>query len=160
MARKIYFSFDYERDRYRVCQIKDICMRDEDNIVTGDWDLESWQIAKNVGNDAIFAWVNKELEDTLVTVVLIGHNSYDLDYMDYAISESCKQGNAILGVRIDKMLDLGGSFDLAGKNPLNKFKINETETLDDIFPVYEWTQDGGEKNFNKWIDEAIKCLEG
>ncbi len=160
--RKVFFSYHYERDQMRAIKVRDLCMTFPGMEVRGFWDMDSWIEARDQGKSAINAWIDKELEGTSVTVVLIGFETYDIDYIDHAIIQSCKQGNSFLGIKIHKLKDLGGSHDLIGKNPLHKYKIGSEEesVLADIFHEYIWHIDDGEKNLAGWIEEAAGIIEG
>ena len=160
MKHSVFFCYDYGRDRFRVCQVAENLPLIETFNVKGIWDEGSWLMAGKRGGNSLNSMIDRELDGTSVTVVLIGHKTYELDYVDYAISESCSRGNAIVGVKIDKLLDLGGSYDVAGKNPLAKFRINERETLSDIFDTYDWIKDDGETNLVSWINDAIRRMTG
>ncbi|MBE9505072.1 MAG: TIR domain-containing protein [Proteobacteria bacterium] len=160
MARKVFFSYDYERDRYKVGKVRDSWLTTTDREVAGIWDENNWDSARMKGDDAIHSRIKDELEGTSVTVVLIGHATDSQKYVDYTISESCSRGNAILGIFIDKLKDVFGCVDLKGANPLHQFRISDSETLADIFPTYDWIKDNGEENMNDWIEEAAKIVEG
>lgn len=160
--RKVFFSYHYERDQMRAIRVRDLCLTYPEIDARGFWEIDAWIDASNQGESAINAWIDKELKGTTVTVVLIGFETYDIDYVDHAIIQSCQQGNAFLGIKIHKLEDLGGSHDLIGKNPLHKYRIGneKNSVLSSIFHEQIWHEDDGEKNLSNWIKEAAKIVEG
>jgi hypothetical protein len=71
MARRVFFSFHYQEDIWRVNQIRHVG-------VTKDWeampflDAASWEAVKRKGDAAVKGWIDRQLDGTGVTVVLIG----------------------------------------------------------------------------------------
>ena len=56
--------------------------------------------SKEKNDDAIKRMIDKGLEGTSVTVVLIGKETSDRKWVRYEIKESYKKGNGLLGVYI------------------------------------------------------------
>ena len=53
MARRVFFSFDYERDVWRVGQIRNSWVTKPDREAAGFWDAAAWEEVKKKGEDAI-----------------------------------------------------------------------------------------------------------
>ena len=74
MARRVFFSFHYQRDIWRVNQ-----MRSFPNVTgcaaAGFQDASILEEAKKKGDSAIKALINKGLENTSVTVVCVGYKT-------------------------------------------------------------------------------------
>ena len=69
------------------------------------------------GADAIRRWIDQQLNGTSVTVVLIGAETANREWVNYEIIESTKRGNGLLGVYIHGVTDLNGRTDTQGANP-------------------------------------------
>lgn len=160
MPRKVFLSYDYERDRYRIGKVRDCLLKDPDVEIRGIWDENSWDLARMRGEEAVHQRIRKELEETSVTIVLIGYDTSGKGYINYTISESCNHGNALLGIFIDKLEDIFGCVDLKGPSPLHEFRISDSETLADIFPTYDWVRDKGDEKISVWIKETARVIEG
>lgn len=78
MARRVFFSFHYDQDILRVGQIRKsgIVLAPGDTSA-GFVDKASWESVKKAGNDAIQRWIDDQLTNTSVTVVLIGSQTAD-----------------------------------------------------------------------------------
>ncbi len=161
-ASEVFFSYQYERDQMRVVKIRDLWLSSVGEEAKGFWDRSTFEDAKIQGTQAIHSWIDEQLKGTVLTVLLIGLETYITEYIDYTIEQSCQQGNAFLGIEVNRLPDRGGSTDLLGKNPLCKYLIDsKTNTfLSDISTTYSWHKDNGEENFIKWIEEAAKVVSG
>lgn len=114
--RTVFFSFHYQRDIWRVNQIRNL-----DEIcgcaAAGFRDASLWEEAKKKGDAEIKRMIDKGLEGTTVTVVFIGNQTANRKYVDYEIQQSIKRGNGIVGIQIHELKDHNGNTDSAGRTP-------------------------------------------
>ncbi len=75
MARRIFFSFDYDRDIIRVSQIRNHWIAKPSIEEAGYIDNASWEKLKKVRDENIKRWINEQLKGVSVTVVLIGNQT-------------------------------------------------------------------------------------
>src|ERR1700704_1036722 len=99
MARRVFFSFHYERDVWRASQIRN-CWVTKDRESAGFWDAAAWEEVKKKTDGDIEKWINMQLTGTSVTVVLIGAETSTRKYVGYEIVQSHRRGNGMLGVYI------------------------------------------------------------
>jgi hypothetical protein len=138
MARRVFFSFHYQRDIWRVNQIRNIpeitgCS------AAGFQDASLWEKAKKEGDAAIKNLIDNGLKDTSVTVVCIGEKTAGRKYINYEIQRSIDRGNGIIGIQIHDLKDKDGNTDYTGEIPA---KINK---------VYKYVD---HENLAKWIEAA------
>ena len=69
--RRVFFSFHYQRDIWRVNQVRNAGIVDA-QAAAGWSDASLWEEAKKKGDAAIKKLINDGLVGTSVTVVLIG----------------------------------------------------------------------------------------
>ncbi len=158
MARRVFFAFHYERDIWRASQVRNSWVT-QDRQAAGFWDAASWEEVKKKGDDAIKRWIDKELQGTSVTAVLIGAETNDRKYVDYEIKQSYIIGNGLLGIYIHNLKDMKGNKDIKGKNPLELWHttINGKEIhFSQIYKTYDWVNDNGYENFGDWVEAAAK----
>jgi len=118
-----------------------------------------WEEARTKGQAAVEAMIDKGLENTSVTVVLIGRETAQRPYVLYEIKKSYARGNGLLGVNIYKIKNLQGEVDDSGENPFDKLLVSENGAkvaLSSKFPVYNWNNDNGYANLGSWIEAAAK----
>jgi len=142
MARRTFFSFHHDRDSWRAGQVRNSWVT-KDREAAGFWDSAEWEKVKDKSDAEIRKWIDKQLEGTSVTVVLIGAETASRPYVKYEIEQSIARGNGLLGIRIHQIKDKEGNTDKAGTNPLpSKYK------------VYDWVGDNGRDNMGQWIEKA------
>ena len=155
MTRKVFFSFHFERDAWRASQVRNSNVTRND---TGYMDAASWEKIKKRGDTAIEKWIKDQLDGTSVTVVLIGAKTNTRKYVKYELEQSWKKGNGILGIYIHKLKDVNGYTDVKGSNTFGTFIKNGDDKLffHERFKTYDWKDDGGYKNFDRWVEQAAK----
>ncbi len=144
MGRKVFFSFHYSRDSWRVGQVRNC------NVVSGYeknpfYDKADWETLKRQGDQAIKNWIEKQLTGTSVTVVLIGKETSTRSWVKYEIKRSIELGKGLIGIDISKLQDRYGNTDPTGENPLPSG-----------YKKYLWNTDNGRVNLGRWIEEAAR----
>jgi hypothetical protein len=144
MARQTFFSFHYQRDIWRVNQIRNI-----HNVIpraaAGFHDASLWEEAKSKSDAAIYKLIDGALDGTTVTVVCIGSATAGRKFINYEIQQSLDRGNGILGLRIHHLYSPTHPTEPKGEAPYkltnNKVPINDYTNADDLA---------------KWIEKAAK----
>lgn len=142
MARKVFFSFKYE-DVSRAMIVRNSWVT-QGKESAGFIDKADFEAVKKKGDQAIKNWIDKQLEGTSVTVVLVGEKTCSSKWVKYEIEQSIKRGNGLLGIDISKIPD---------------FQKNTSERCGQIpngYDFYLWNKDNGYKNMGGWIEEAAK----
>jgi hypothetical protein len=119
MARRVFFSFHYERDVWRANVVRNSWVTKGNYIEAGFIDSAEFEKIKKKGDQAIKKWIDEQLEGTSVTVVLIGAETYSRKWVRYEIIKSFDRGNGLLGVYIHNIKDLNRERDLMGPNPFD-----------------------------------------
>lgn len=122
MARRVFFSFHYQRDIWRVNQVRNV-----GEVVgaaaAGFHDASLWEEAKKKGDVAIKALIDEGLKGTSVTVVCIGARTAGRKYVDYEISQSIARGNGLIGLQIHHLKDRLGQAEPPGDIPAALTKV-------------------------------------
>ncbi|MCM3762821.1 TIR domain-containing protein [Alkalihalobacillus oceani] len=156
MARKVFFSFHYERDAWRAGQVRNSNITQE---IKGYLDAAEWEEVKKKGDKSIKDWIAEQLKGTSVTVVLIGKETSNRKWVKYEIEESLKKGNKLLGIYIHRLKNQKGEKDTRGDNPLDNYYVEvdgKTKKASNVFKTYFWDLDNGYDNFSDWIEEAAE----
>lgn len=142
MARKVFFSFKYE-DVSRSMIVRNSWVAKGKEAV-GFIDKADFEAVKKKGDKAIKEWIDKQLEGTSVTVVLVGEETCDSRWVKYEIDKSIERGNGLIGIDISKIKDLQGkTSERCGKIPKG-------------YTFYLWNNDDGYNNMGDWIEKAAK----
>lgn len=144
MARRVFFSFHYQRDIWRINQIRNI-----PNVTgcaaAGFQDASLWEEAKKKGDATIKKMIDDALMNTSVTVVFIGNQTANRKFINYEIEQSIARGNGVVGIQIHHLLNQKQETDEPGATP----KL----LIDKGFKVYKYVD--YEKLANR-IEEAAK----
>jgi hypothetical protein len=141
MARRVFFSFHYERDIWRVNIVRNSAGI-EGVAAAGFHDTSIWEETRRQGDDAVRRLIDTGLEGTSVTVVLIGTETAHRQYVSYEIGQSISQGNGLLGILIHNIKDQSGRSDLPGEVPE---ALRATGA-----PVYTWEYG----KLSQWVEKA------
>ena len=144
MARKVFFSFHYSRDAWRVGQVRN-CNVISDYDKPPFYDKADWEAIKRQGDQAIKNWIEKQLDGTSVTVVLIGKETSTRPWVRYEIKRSIDLGKGLIGIDISKIKDRDRNTDDTGINPLPTG-----------YKKYLWNTDNGRENLGTWIERAAR----
>jgi hypothetical protein len=147
MARRVFFSFHYERDIWRASQVRNSWVTKPDRESAGFWDSASWEEVKKKGDAAIKRWIRDQMKGTSVTVVLIGAETSSRKYVKYEIEHSWEKGNGLIGVYIHRIKDKDGNTDTKGDDPFTGYKNIRT---------YDWVSDDGYNNLGSWVEAAYE----
>ena len=144
MARRVFFSFNYNKDVWRVNQIRSM-----PNIIgsaaAGFHDASLWEEAKKKGDAAIKRLIDKGLENTSVTVVCVTHGTAVRKYINYEIDQSLKRGNGLLGIQIHHLEDQTGNTTSLGSIP--------SQIEREGFKAYKYVN---KERLAVWIEQAAK----
>jgi hypothetical protein len=143
MARKVFFSFHYERDIWRTNVVRNSGVV-EGSAAAGFHDASLWEDAKKKGDADVKKLIDKGLLGTSVTVVLIGAETASRKFVDYEIEQSIARGNGLLGIKISSIKDKDGKTDTQGAAPARLTKAGA--------PCYTWDQ----SKFGDWVEDAFK----
>lgn len=168
MARRAFFSFHYQRDIWRVNQVRNSWLLQPGKQEAIWYDASLWEKVKRKGNTALEKLIDDGLTNTSVTVVLIGAETSQRKWVDYEIRESYKRKKGLLGIYIHNLKNILGRTDTKGKNPFDNFYVEEGRRMallgtikskvyfSELYPTYDWTTDNGYKNIGSWIEAAAK----
>lgn len=144
MARRVFFSFNYEKDIWRVNQIRNI-----PNVIgtarAGFADASLWEEAKKKGDAAIRKMIDDGLVGTSVTVVCITYGTSARKWVNYEIDKSLERGNGLLGLQIHHLKDEKGQTTSPGAIP------SQIEAAG--FNAYKYVN---KDRLAAWIEEAAE----
>jgi len=117
MAKRVFFSFHYQD----VIDFRANVVRNHKTTKhegAGYFDASIWEDAKKTSDLALKRLINAELQNTSVTCVLVGTDTYNRRWVDYEIMRSIYKGNKIIAVHINGIKGKDGKTKSKGQNPL------------------------------------------
>ena len=160
MARRVFFSFHYQRDVRRVAQVRNSWVVRPGSESQPFLDKAEWESIKRTGAKAIEAWIDKQLAGTSVTVVLIGAETSERPWVRHEIKRSYELGKGMIGIWLNNVKDPQTGTDVRGKNPFDYWQVDQGArkvSMSSLYPVYDWVGDDGYKNLPSWLDKAASA---
>ncbi len=157
MARRLFFSFHFERDVWRVQQVRQ-SWRFTDLELPTFYNATQWEDVKRGGDAAIKKFINDGISRATCTVLLVGAQTASRDWVKYEIQESYKADKGLVTVYIHDIKNQSQQTDTRGVNPLSNFQIEQggqKVLLSSLFKAYDWVSGNGRDNIHKWVEEAI-----
>ncbi|MDP8957364.1 MAG: TIR domain-containing protein [Actinomycetota bacterium] len=157
MARKVFHSFHFDRDAWRVSQVKNM------GVVEGQPLLSSneWEEVKKKGDSGIQAWIDQQMKGKSCVVVLIGARTAGRKWVNYEIKNGWTADKGVMGVYIHNLADRNGNQDTKGRNPFEDFTVDDTK-LSSIVKAYDppYTRSSDvydyiKRNLEDWVENAI-----
>jgi hypothetical protein len=141
--RRVFFSFHYQRDIWRVNQVRLAGVVDP-QAAAGWSDAGLWEAARTQGDAAIERLIDRALEGTTVTVVMIGAKTAERRFVKYEIERSLARGNGLLGVRIHRLTRPHEGPDTRGAAPSALVEANAK--------IYDYDR----ARFGEWVQTAFE----
>lgn len=149
MARRVFFSFHYERDIWRASVVRNSWVTKPDRESAGFWDAASWEEVKRQGEEAVKRWIRNQLNGTSVTVVLIGTETSKRPYVQYEVEQSWEGKHGLIGVYIHNIKDANQKTEPKGTDPFVEMGWKN-------FRTYDWIADNGRDNLGDWVEAAYE----
>lgn len=119
MAKRVFFSFHYQDViDFRANVVRNHWLTKKDSQDAGFFDASIWEEAKKTSDLALKRLINKEIQNTSVTCVLVGTDTFNRRWVDYELMKSLEKGNKILAVHINGIKGKDGMTKPLGNNPL------------------------------------------
>jgi len=159
MGRRVFFSFHFKADAWRAGQVRNIG-KVEGNKPVSDND---WEAVKKGGDEAIKRWINGQMEERSVAIVLIGQNTAGRKWIKYEIEKAWNDKRGVVGIYIHNLKNKEGEQASKGKNPFDDVTLTNGKLLSsyaksydppysDSSKVYEYISN----HIESWADEAYK----
>lgn len=154
MPRRTFFSFHYDPDVWRAWNVRNSwVVRDGDQDDRGFFDSSVFEASKKESDEALKRFLREGLENTSVTCVLAGTDTWRRRWVRYEIARSVVKGNGLLTVFIHGVRNDKQELCEKGADPLAQMGLYRTDR--GIF-LAEWS--GG-----KWVaynDYKLAIPEG
>jgi len=155
--RKVFYSFHYNNDVFRVQQIRNMGVIEGNTPVTPN----QWETIKQTGKKAVEKWISENLENKSCVVVLIGSQTSQREWVLHEIEQAWNAGKPVLGIYIHNLNCPKTGKSTKGNNPFDKFTMKDSnKKLSDFVTCYNpKTFDAYndiKNNIDDWIEEAIK----
>lgn len=119
MAKRVYFAFHYQD----VIDFRANVVRNHNAIQGADkmgyFDASIWEESKRSGDLSLKRLINGSLDNTSVTTVLIGSETYARRWVRYEIVKSVERGNVVMGIHVNGIPGRNRQTKANGRNPFD-----------------------------------------
>ena len=157
MARRVFFSFHYDNDINRSMIVRNSWVT-QGKEAAGFIDKAEFEKMKRKGEKEVYKWIDKQLEGTSVTVVLIGAETLSRPFVQYEICKSLQRGNAVIGVYINWIRDMR-TLKISAKGNIHTvigyYEDGSPAYFDNVCDgIYDYVTQDGYVNMGSWIEIA------
>jgi len=154
--RKVFYSFHYNNDVFRVQQIRNMGALEGNEPVS----VNDWETVKKGGNKAIEKWIDDNMSYKSCVVVLVGEETHKRPWVKYEIKKAWEDGKGLVGVYIHNLKDPKTGKCTKGANPFDQFTLKDGTKLSSKVkchnPSATDTYTDIKDNMGNWIEEAIE----
>ncbi|MDZ3744528.1 TIR domain-containing protein [Pseudoglutamicibacter cumminsii] len=122
----VFYSFHYEKDNWRVQQVRNIHTIDN----TGSVASQEWESVRRETDREIERWIEEQMAYKRAVVVLIGTETASRKWVQYEIERAWDLKKPLLGIRIHGLKDSNGYTAFPGQDPFKKLGYPQ-------IPVYD-----------------------
>ena len=160
MARRVFFSFHYANDINRSMTVRNSWVI-QGKEAAGFIDKAEFEQIKRQGDKAVHNWIDKQMEGTSVTVVLIGTETLERPFVQYEICKSLQRGNAVIGIHINGIKDMRTLVTSARGNVhtvIGHYDDGRLAYFDDVCDgIYDYITQNGYANMGSWIEAVARA---
>jgi tRNA-dihydrouridine synthase len=154
--RRVFYSFHYDNDVFRVQQIRNMGELDGDKPVS----VNDWETVKKGGNKAIETWIDGNMKHKSCVVVLVGEDTYKRPWVKHEIKKAWEDGKALVGIYIHNLKDPKTGKCSKGTSPFEQFTFKDGIKLSSKVKCHNPnTTDANndiKNNIEDWIETAIE----
>jgi len=132
MPRKAFYIYQHTRDYWRANQIRQM------GIVQGPLPVTDQRRKENMARKDVYIqkWLDEEMRDKPIAIVLIGHRTANRKWINYEIDKAWKDNKGILGIYVHRLKDHNGEQSQRGYNPFRYVRPKGVK-LEYVLPTYD-----------------------
>lgn len=154
MAKRVFYSFHYKPDNWRVSQVRNIGAV-EDNKPSSDND---WETVTDKGDEAISNWIAEQMKGRSCTIVLVGENTANRKWINHEISKSWNKGMGVAGIYIHGLKNKDGYIANKGSNPFDHVTHTKSgKKLSDTVKCYDPRGTNSKERY-EWICKYLEAI--
>lgn len=161
MKRKVFYSFHYTGDAWRVQQIRQMGAFDDCDLPLPN----AWEEVRYKSENEIKGWIDKHLEGRSCTIVLIGAQTARRKWVEYEIKRSWDRGMGVIGVYIHNLKNQMGYQSARGASPFEDFRYAlgyyDLAFVPEYCGEWGWSDSSNVYNYIKdnistWVEAGIR----
>lgn len=155
MAKKVFYSFHFDKDVMRVQQVRNIGAIEDNKPVSP----QEWEEAQKTPN-GVENWIEKHMKDKACVIVLIGESTSERKWVDYEIRKAWRDKKGLVGIHIHNLKCPRNGKSSQGTNPFDKISFTDGSKMSSVVKVYNPSSTDAyndiANNIETWVDSAVK----
>ena len=155
MATPVFYSFHFDNDVFRVQQIRNIGVIEDNKPVSAN----DWEEVKRKGDSSIEKWIDDNMKYRRCIIVLIGEKTADRRWVKYEIKKAWSDRKGLLGIYIHNLKDPKTGQCSKGPNPFEQFTFNDGTKMSRYVTCYDPNSQDAyndiKRNLESWVQHAI-----
>ena len=156
VTRKIFYSFHFDNDVFRVQLIRNIGALEGNEPVKPN----EWEAVKRGGETSIKRWINDNMYGRSCVVVLIGEETWKRPWVIHEIQKAWNESKTLLGIYIHNVNCMRNGKCSKGHNPFDYVRSASGTKLSELVlcydPKYSDAYNDIRSNMENWIESAIQ----
>ena len=152
MVRKVFFSFHYDKDVFRVQQVRNIGSLEDNKPISAT----EWEDVKRKGNDAVDKWIDYNIGRSDCVVVLIGSETANRTWVIEEIKKAWNNRKGVFGIYIHNLSCPRNGKCSKGQNPFDKLTLPDGTKLSAKVQCYDPNPSDA---YNAIKDGIERCVE-
>lgn len=159
--RQVFYSFHFDKDVFRVQQIRNMGVLDGDEPVSpNEWE----KLQKTDGG--VKKWIDDNMTYRSCVVVLIGEDTANRPWVDYEIRKAWNDKKGLLGIYVHnlscpkKTKETGVGTCKQGNNPFDNISFTSGAKMSSVVKCYNPKSADAyndiKNNIENWIETAIE----
>jgi hypothetical protein len=154
IKRKIFYSFHFKNDVFRVQQVRQMGMLEGNEPVTPN----AWEeIQRSPGG--VERWIDENLKGKTCLVVLIGSETAARPWVEYEIRRAWQKGLGLLGIHVHNLKCPRNGICAKGASPFAKISFKKANGMQYVPNVYDPSSVDAyaaiQHNLSQWVERAI-----
>lgn len=154
IKRKIFYSFHFKNDVFRVQQVRQMGMLEGNEPVTPN----TWEeIQRSPGG--VERWIDENLKGKTCLVVLIGSETATRPWVEYEIRRAWQKGLGLLGIHVHNLKCPRNGICAKGASPFASISFKKANGMPYVPNVYDpSTVDAYtviQRSLSHWVERAI-----
>lgn len=157
--RQVFYSFHYDKDVFRVQQIRNIGAIEGNQLASAN----EWEEVKRKGETAIKKWIDDNMAYRSCVIVLVGEETSKRKWVDYEIRKAWNDKKGLFGIYIHNINCMRNGTCRQGKNPFENIAMSDGSRMSDYVKVYNpyplYAYPDISNKMEGWIELALKEAE-
>lgn len=157
--RQVFYSFHFDKDVFRVQQVRNIGALDGNASVSPN----EWETVRRGGDRSIEKWIDENMSYRSCVVVLIGEETSQRPWVDFEIRKAWNEKKGLLGIYVHNLKCPKTGLGRRGSNPFASISLKNGTNLSTVVKTYDPSPSNAYADIaariEGWVEAAISARQ-